>query len=102
MYRRRVDPLVNDADPAPVALGIEAALEFGRRLPPIGGLQPQHVDRVAGADAHAVGRAGRELGIEIEIAVARTVEELEIAEQRNLRPAILDIENLPPTVVTGD
>ena len=97
-----VDPFVDDADLAPIAFGIKVALEFGRGLAPIGRFESQQVDRVARAGTQPVGLARRELGVEIEVAVGGPVEELEIAEQRDVGPTILDVENLAPAVVPDD
>ena len=77
-------------------------MELGRRLSPIGTFEPEQVDGVAGAYAHPVGGARRELGIEVEVAALCVIKELEIAKQRYGRPAILYIQNLAPAVVADD
>src|SRR4051812_23270038 len=82
-----------------MAIRVLGALPFGRALAPIDGIEPQKVDRIAGAQPDGRVRFRREFAVQIDISPAGPIEELEIAEQRDLRPDILDVENFSPAVV---
>src|SRR5207244_8584588 len=44
----------------------------------------------------------RKLGVKVDVRLPRPIEEFEIAQQGNLRPHILDVEDFAPSVVTDD
>ncbi len=98
----QVHPLLQQVDLRLRPVRIERLLPLGRRLPVLVQRQRQEVDRVHGADARILVGGQREFRVEADILAGHPVVELEIAEQRHVRPDIDQVQQLAPAVMADD
>ena len=97
-----VYPLGQHRDPALRPGGVGAELECGRRLAQARIVQRQQVDDVLGTYPRGhVGRR-RKLRVEPDVEAVKVVVEFMVAEQRRVRPHVVDVQQLPPAMMADD